>query len=319
MFGIIFHWGLYSIPAFDDTESAKRRFTQNGSEWYLKRLTETGDFRPISGWKETQDFHNKTYGNKKYEDFASDFQTDKWNPDQWMELCKSVGASYVILTAKHHDGYCLWDTKTTKFNSVETGNKDLIKLFADSAKKYNLKFGIYYSWTEFNKNCIKSYVDSVMYPQVLELIKYRPDIWWFDGDWNCKSQYSIKKIEQLCDLIRKDNLDALINDRLGKNDKFKDPNFLGKASYRVYQDRFIPSKKPEVPWEHINTIGMSWGRNKCQTKKDYKTPEELLALYNKVTSMNGRFLLNLGPNNDGTLDEFEVETLKKFSELIKLK
>ena len=66
MFGVIFHWGLYSVPAYDDTKSCKKRSIQNGSEWYLRRLRETGTFRPISGWKETQEFHKANYGDKPY-------------------------------------------------------------------------------------------------------------------------------------------------------------------------------------------------------------------------------------------------------------
>lgn len=87
-FGIIFHWGIYSVPAFDDPKSASRRKTQNGSEWYLKRLmTQEGAYRPVSGWKETQAYHAEHYPEMKYEDFASQFSPTSWDPDTWMKLC----------------------------------------------------------------------------------------------------------------------------------------------------------------------------------------------------------------------------------------
>lgn len=320
MFGIIFHWGLYSVPAFFPVREAKG--LNNGSEWYLKRLMEKGTFRPISKWKETQEFHKKEYGDKRYEDFKDLFLAEKWNPDEWMELCKSVGATYVILTSKHHDGFCLWDTKSTNYNSVKSGPKrDIIKEFGESAKKYNLRFGVYYSWSEFGIGCTKDYMNSVVLKQVDELLTYNPDIWWFDGDWTCTTKYSNDFISNICKKIKKQNPNVEINDRLGGSKEIKekreDMNFLGDATYRSYGDREIPSDKPEVAWEHINTIGYSWGRNKQQEEKHYKTSRQLKELYDKVTALNGRFLLNMGPNSDGTLDEKEVESLKGFGKLLK--
>ncbi len=313
-FGIIFHWGVYSVPAYDDPTSAARRKIQNGSEWYAKRLSETGAFRPVTGWKETQEHHKKLYGAASYEDFASKFTACAWNPDNWMKLCRSVGATYVILTAKHHDGFCLFRTTTRKeWNSADIGpRKDLIKLFADAARRHKLGFGVYYSWTEFNRPCTKEYLNSVVIPQIRELMCYAPDIWWFDGDWGCTTKASQQVIDQLCDEIHAKFPESRVNDRVGRRIEREDPTFLGKANYRVYHDRALPKTSPRVSWEHINTIGQSWGRNKAQTISDYKTAAELTALYQKVKAMDGSFLLNLGPNADGTLDAVEVDLLQKF-------
>lgn len=195
--GVIFHWGIYSVPAYDTIVSAKRRRTQNGSEWYAKRLSEKGGFRPISGWKETQEYHKQKYGDAKYSAFADSFKAEKYNTvgdnkdvktanaitevDKWMLLAKSIGATYVILTSKHHDGFCLWPTSTTNFNSMKTGAKqDLLAIFKAAALRHNLKFGIYYSWSEFNIGCTKKYMDEVVKPQIKELIAYKADRWWFD-------------------------------------------------------------------------------------------------------------------------------------------
>ena len=178
MFGVIFHWGLYSVPAFFPVND-KKRGLNNGSEWYLKRLMEKGTFRPIAKWKETQEFHRENYNDRTYEYFKDEFKAEKWNPDEWMKLCKSVGATYVILTSRHHDGFCLWDTNTTDYNSVKSEcKKDLISLFSDSARKHKLKFGVYYSWSEFGKGCTKEYLTNVVSKQIDELLTYKPDIWW---------------------------------------------------------------------------------------------------------------------------------------------
>ena len=328
MFGVIFHWGLYSVPAYDYVVSARRRKTQNGSEWYLKRLLENGNYRPIAGWKETQEYHSQNYNNVDYYNFENSFaimnpeskgiKIINWNPDNWMTLCKEIGASYVILTAKHHDGFCLWNTKTTDHNSYKSiCHKDILLEFANSARRRGLRFGIYYSWLEFNKSCTIKYFDEVVIPQINELMLYNPDIWWFDGDWECNSKYTNDKMIEICKLLKQRNPRVEINDRIGGKDNKKDINFLGESTYRVYSDREIPIVVPRVPWEHINTIGLSWGYNKQQESKDYKSLEQLFDLYKRVTVMGGRFLLNLGPKADGSLDENEVTRLRELGSLIR--
>ena len=84
-FGLIIHWGIYSVPAFSTTKKLKM---QNGSEWYKGRLLEKNTFRPISGWKETQAFHSQHYGDSPYENFLDEFNREsaKWNSDDWMKF-----------------------------------------------------------------------------------------------------------------------------------------------------------------------------------------------------------------------------------------
>lgn len=305
MFGFIFHWGLYSVAGFDDVKSAKRRKTQNGSEWYLKRLKETGSYRPISGWKETQEFHKKYFQGLEYEQFQDIFLPNEWNPDTWMEFAKESGASYVILTTRHHDGYTLWPTRTTKYHS----SIDLVGKFFESARKYELKVGVYYSWIEFEKSFTKEYIKNVVSVQIEELIRYQPDIWWFDGHWGIKSKYAKEYVQSVCKHLKELNSQVEINDRVIR---YENPNELGCSTYRVYEDRCIPSEKPKVPWEHINTIGLSWGRNFQQTELDYKTGKELFELYETVNRYDGNFLLNLGPDKDGKLDPMEVRRIREF-------
>jgi len=313
-FGIIFHYGPYSVPCFDDPDSAKRRKTQNGSEWYFKRLTETGNFRGISGYKETQAYHEKHHSSKTYQDFMKEFtsQIEKVDIDSWMDLCKNIGAKYVLLTSKHHDGYCLWPTKTAR-----SSRRDFIKDFKLSAEKHGLKFGLYYSWTEFDKTATKDYLNNIVSKQISELLEYKPQIWWFDGDWNCKTKYALKFMRETVRSIKSKISHVEINDRIGlsKTEK-EDINKIEDCTYRVYSDRAIPQTKPNVKWEHINTIGFSWGRNKQQEEKHYKSAEDLVCLFNKVKELGGNFLLNLGPDADGSLDKFEVDRLVSFAKLI---
>ena len=151
------------------------------------------------------------------------------------------------------------------------------------------------------------------------MLKYRPRYLFLDGHWNVTTKYANKKTQELC-TFAKSMIDGLeINDRIGGSKEVKqlysNRNYLGLSTYRTYNDREIPAVKPDIPWEHINTVGLSWGRNKQQKEKDYKTGDQLLEIYNKVNSIEGRFLLNLGPNADGTLDEKETSRIYDFANL----
>lgn len=328
MIGVIFHHGLYNVPAFDDVKSASNRTIMNGSEWYLKRLcTDSKSYRPTSGWKETQKYHSDSKFSNYFE-FSINPDIDF---DKWMVIAKSINARYVILTAKHHDGYTLWPSKTNDNKSnfskeksditdVNFGSKiDLIEKFKQSAIKNKLKFGLYYSWSEFDskggfKSCTKKYMDNIVKVQIKELIKYEPDYWFFDGDWECKTQYAQSIIDKYVDKIKKHKVQ--VNDRIGYKDKKSDEKWLGKSTYRVYNDRHIPKKNPGIPWTHINTIGYSWGRNKQQLPEHYKSGQELFELYEKVKMLGGDFLINIGPNSDGTICDEELKSLYEFSEIL---
>ena len=304
--GIILHWGLYSVYAFDDIKSLRRRKMKNGSEWYMKRLiTKETDFRPISGYKETQKYHEKNFPNSEYFDVIPLFNklTEKWNPDIWFEYFKNIGINYVILTSKHHDGFCLFDTKTTKNKS----ERDLLKLFIDSGRKYKIKVGIYYSLMEFNKRVTIDFLNDIVIPQINELRKYKPDIWWFDGNWEFTTQYAKQVMKDISDKLKKDNSDVLINDRI-----------IG-GNYKNYSDRYIPSEinppilsEQDKFWESIQTIGNSWGYCKVQEKEDYKSGKDLKEIYDKIKEFNGKFLLNLGPKPDGSFDGNEIKSLNEF-------
>lgn len=313
---IIVHWGVYSVPAFDSVESAQLRKIQNGSEWYQKRLLSSPEDRPFptSGWKPTQAYHLKHYGAKvKYEDFKEMLnkilQESKWNPDTWVQLWQKAGVSTVILTAKHHDGFCLWPTKTTDFKS----DQDLVGQVQSACHKAGMKFGIYYSWGEFTKSGSDANYLQTVRTQIDELLAYKPSVTWFDGHWFLYGKAGQLTMNECVKKIKKALPECEINDRLGDKQKYQsDETYLGLSTYRVYADRHVPARQPSVPWEHVNTISFSWGYNRMQLKQHYKTGQDLFDLYTKVKGLGGRFLLNFGPRADGTLDPFEVEAFEQF-------
>lgn len=318
--GFIFHVGLYSYFGYDDVESARRRrsATSNGSEWYLERLQER-IYRPVSGSIETKIYH-KQFGDN-YDYFRAPFGVTRQSIKEWLDLCVQCRASYVIITARHHDGFCLWDTKTTK-NKL---TNDILLIFAEEARKRNLLFGIYYSWFDFLTPFTIEYYNKICIPQITELLQYKPDIFWFDGDWKI-TQKSVK--ENIANIIyymrtlvfqrpfyindvdiEYININGIIvNDRICKEN-----NTL--ASYNVFQDRFIPTNYMNN-WQHINTIGLSWGYNREQKPQDYKSGKDLFNLLCNVTRLGGFTLFNLGPQYDGILDQNEVKSLNEFSILV---
>lgn len=319
--GIIFHLGLYSVYAYDNPKSAKMRQIKNGSEWYLNRITYTS-FRGSKSEIDAKKYHKDNFNDQDYYLAENSFTLKNLNFDEWIEFVKSIGFSYVILTAKHHDGYCLWDTKTTEHNCCSensvvniNGNKNIVKLFIDAARKHNLEVGLYYSFFEFLKSPTKQYIKDIMIPQMDELIEYNVDRWFFDGNWPMKSLHSNTAIKKICEKILLKNPNCKINDRLENSKLYLDKNYLGLSTYRTYSDREIPDKKPEVPWEHINTIGLSWGINKQQKVEDFKTGDQLFQLYQQVKDKGGNFLINMGPDCDGTLQIEEKNALLEFKKI----
>jgi alpha-L-fucosidase len=306
--GIIVHYGLYSVPAYDSVKSAKRRSMKNGSEWYLKRLTENNTFRPVSGHTDTKEFHLNNYPLRSYYSFEEELEISRKNVEEWFKLAKKINAEYIIITSKHHDGYCLWPSKNAKYKVSESN--DLLKIVKDFSLIYNIEFGIYYSWCHFNESITKKFVDDIIKTQIKELLDYNPSRFFFDGHWAIKTKYAITEI---LNIVREIKLKGIIiNDRIPIPDStIKSADQL-KPSYYNFSDRFVPDHKLNVPWEYVGTIGLSWGRNKQQEKSDYMTPESLKKLYKEVLDKGAQsFLINIGPDKDCSLDPNEVYALEQ--------
>lgn len=296
----IFHVGLYSFFGYDDIKSARRRSLKNGSEWFYERLRGRA-YRPVSGSSETQQYHAVKYG-AGYDYFRAPFLITRQNICNWLDLCVKCKATYVLITSKHHDGFCLWNTNTTSRKS----SNDVVQIFKEEALNRGLYFGIYYSWYEFENSMTIDYFNRICLPQLRELITYSPSTIWFDGDWVIKTKAIISEIANICYYLRSNGIS--INDRITAENR-------GYASYHVGPDRFIPDTYMQN-WQHITTIGLSWGYNSQQEPPDYKSGRDLYNLLNRVVSLGGTMLLNIGPRHDGTLDENELRSLLELSELL---
>jgi alpha-L-fucosidase len=297
MYGIIIHYGIYSIYAYDDIKSAKVRKVQNGSEWYYGRLIDSNAFRPISGSNATKNYHYANYNESNYFDVANQLVQTRNNIKKLITQCQSVGATYIILTAKHHDGFCLWSTKTTDRRSTV----GICEIFAEECKKQNMDYGFYYSWFEFDKSFTIDYFNNYCVPQLNEILLLQPKYIWFDGSWKITQKQIKNKINEICKNIT--NKGIMINDRLGISPS---PDYV---TWNVQSDRFIPKIKT-TGWQHVNTIGYSWGYNQFD---EYKDGKKLYEIYTQVQQLGGSFLLNIGPQKDFTICKDELKALKEFS------
>lgn len=316
-FGIIIHWGIYSVPGYSPI--GPKRLEGNGSEWYMKRLLNPYH---LDNNEETKKFHETYFNNYSYEQFSHLFKAENYDPKEWVQFFKKIKAEYVILTSKHHDGFCLFDGGYYEENgqkyywdSVHLGSeKDLLGMLVNELKKENIKVGIYYSLMEFFPRKGRKYIEYI-HNQIENLVKkYDPDLIWFDGDW--VKTYKEWKMQDLLSKIYTLKPELIINSRLGKDFQTYQ-HFLTQNDKIFYdsKDRWIPSETPNFEWEHCTTLSKGWGYNRMHINSDWKTPEQLLNIYKEVISKKGHLLLNIGPTADGKILQEEINILTRFSEL----
>ena len=136
-FGIFIHWGVYSVPAFAPTSGEKMNSCY--AEQYRGKIQ--------NKVKSVVEHHEKRYPGLSYEDLASRFTAENWNPDDWAKLFRRSGAKYVVLTSKHHDGFANWPSAYTEYSVKNTpwknGKGDVIQEYVEACRKYNIKIGFY--------------------------------------------------------------------------------------------------------------------------------------------------------------------------------
>jgi len=321
-FGIFIHWGVYSVPSWRKVESARYA---SYAEWYYARVM---DNKKNGGY----DFHKRNYGEDfEYRDFASMFKAELFNPDKWAELFKSAGAKYVVLTSKHHDGFCLWPTENKHkkdWNSGETGSRrDLLGDLSASVKKSGLKMGFYYSipdWESIPRKKDKSeyfiregfvekyglepedYRDEILLPQLKELVvKYKPSLIFSDaGEWVYDEEFWKTK-EFLAWLYNESPCknEVVVNDRFFKGMPGKHGDYYSSE----YKD--ADNGEFSKPWEESRGIGGSYGFNRAENAEDYSSSKELILELIDIVSRGGNLLLNVGPTADGRIPVVMQERL----------
>ncbi|MEI6409786.1 MAG: alpha-L-fucosidase [Bacteroidota bacterium] len=300
-FGIFIHWGVYSVPAYTTKG--------NYAEWYQNSLV--GNLHE----GKIQAYHQANFGDKTYYDLADDFHAELFNPDDWAALFEKAGAKYVVLTSKHHDGFCLWPSKEASKSwgfpwsaDVRGPHRDLVGDLFKALQKTTVKPGLYYSLYEWYNPLWKfdpsRYASDHAMPQLYDLVqKYQPWIIWADGDWDATPE-TWQSPKFLAWLYNQSPVRdrVVVNDRWGSGVRFKHAGI------------YTPEYQPDVdfenhPWEESRGMGASYGYNRAEDITDYNSSQSLvLHLIDKV-SRGGNFLLDIGPDAHGLIPPVMQERL----------
>ncbi|MEO5681761.1 MAG: alpha-L-fucosidase [Chitinophagaceae bacterium] len=320
-FGIFIHWGVYSVPAWAPVGNEYATYSKY-AEWYWNRLVT--DSSKVG--KAFRDFHHNSYGpNFKYQDFAPQFKADLFKPEQWANIFKDAGAQYVVLTAKHHDGFALWPSaESWNWNAVDAGpHRDLAGDLTNAVKAKGMHMGFYYSLYEwFNplyKINVDQYVSSHMLPQLKDLVvRYKPDIIWPDGEWDYPSD-TWKSKEFLAWLYNESPVktSVVVNDRWGKETRSKHGGYF-TTEYDIVHNENASGKKFDHPWEECRGIGGSFGYNRNENLADYLTSDALIKMLIQKVARGGNLLLDIGPAADGTIPVIMQERLADLGAWLKV-
>ena len=295
-FGMFIHWGIYSVPA----GTYKGEVQRNSAEWIMNR----GQI-PIA----------------EYEKYADQFNPTKFNADEFVALAKEAGMKYMVITAKHHDGFSMFHSKSNSYNVVDAApfKRDVMKELAEACQKQSIKFGFYYSQSQdwhhpggMGNNWDKSlervsseeYLHEKALPEVNQLLTdYGPiAIFW----WDTPRKMSEEIVDSLYRVTTHLQPAIITNDRLG--DKYP-------GDHKTYE-RHLPKFKPEAEyWEICQPISASWGYK--SSDKEFKSIPTLIRNLVHSSSMGGNYLLNVSPTAEGTLVSESVERLKAVGKWLK--
>lgn len=303
--GVMVHFGLYS--------------TIIGSEWFWSEWRR--------GMPELVEFVKMTKPpNFAYQDLVHDFKAELFDADEWAKIFEDAGAQYVVLTAKHHDGFALYPSSYSfNWNSFDVGpHIDFLLELSDAvrSRESSMKFGIYYSLMEWfhplylrDKNQSKvEFVTQKVMPELKEIVQnYEPDIVWADGDWEMNEDYWQSK-EFLAWLFTNSSTrdSVVVNDRWGKGVMCKHGTFVS------CRDRFNPGVIQKLKFENVLSLDRtSWGYDPMTRLENIISPKELIRELVTTVACNGNMLINVGPNRDGRIDNIYVERLQQLGMWLK--
>jgi len=316
-FGMFVHWGVYSLP---------------GGEWKGKK---------VSGYAEHL-MRKEKITRSEYLDLAHQFNPVKFNAEEWIIQAKNAGMKYFIITAKHHDGFALYNSAVSDFDIIDQTpfKRDPMAELAAAAKKHGVKFGFYYShafdwehpdapgndweyknpggdqligganWFDAHPEWLpkaQKYVDEKAIPQIKELLqKYHPDILWFDTPHKLPLSENIRILKA----IRETDPNVVVNGRLVRS---ASANF---GDYKNTADRPAEFYPVTGDWEAIPTTNESYGYHKYDDS--HKPVSHFIRLMASAASRGGNLLMNIGPKGDGSFDTKDQQILKGIGDWMKI-
>lgn len=315
-FGIFIHWGVYSVPSYSPPNEY--------AEWYwywLRATPPADDARAVARHREVAAFHERVFGSDfAYYQFAPLFKAELFDPDEWARIFEQAGARYVVLTSKHHDGFCLFKSEEANrhwgqpWNAVDVGPKrDLLGDLSASVRAAGLKMGFYYSLYEwFNPLWLTDrtlYVEKHMIPQFKDVVtRYKPSLVFSDGEWEMPSD-QWRSPELLAWLYNESPVkdEVIVNDRWGSETRHKHGGYFTTEYGAGMPDA-------SHPWEENRGMGFSYGYNRNEPLGNYRTGRELIWMLADLVARGGNLLLNVGPTADGRIPTVMQDRLREIGE-----
>lgn len=304
-FGLFLHWGLYSIPA------GEWQGKTNHAEW----IRTTAQI-PLT----------------EYEKFVGQFNPVKFDADEWVRTAKAAGMEYIVITSKHHDGFCLFDSKYTDFDVASTPFKrDILKKMADACHKEGIKICFYYSimdWhhpdyvprRDWEKDRSSQGADfdryvTYMKNELKELLTNYGEIGvlWFDGEW--ESTWNQDRGRDLYAYVRSLQPSIIVNNRVGAGRTgmqglTKEGAFGG--DFGTPEQEVPATGLPGVDWESCITMNDHWGYNKHDDH--WKSTQTLIRMLADIASKGGNLLLNVGPTAEGVFPQPSIDRLREIGQ-----
>ena len=307
-FGMFIHWGLYAIPAGEWNGETKH------AEWIL-----TTAQIPV----------------KEYEKFTEKFSPTQFNAEEWVRTAKNAGMKYIVITSKHHDGFCLFDSKLTEYDVVDATpfKRDILQELSDECREQGIKMCFYHSIMDWHHPDylprrkwesrsaegadFDRYVQ-YMKGQVKELVTHYGEIGvlWFDGEW--EETWNKERGADLYHYVRSLQPSIIINNRVGKGREGMAGTYDPTASVGDFgtPEQEIPDTGLEYDWETCMTMNDHWGYNK--NDQNWKSEKELIQKLVDIVSKGGNFLLNVGPTAEGLFPEPSIKRLKTMGKWMKV-
>jgi alpha-L-fucosidase len=322
-FGLFIHWGVYSVPAGTYNGHQINRI----GEWIMNR----GKI-PVA----------------EYQAFAKEFNPTKYDAEAWVKMAKDAGMKYIVITAKHHDGFAMFKSNASKWNIVDATpyGKDVLKPLAAACKKYGIKLGFYYSQAQDWNNpggaaARKVASEGWANPDSASIDAYTSE---HGGHWDPAQtakpmseyidQVAVPQVKELLtnygevavlwwdtptdmtdEFAEKLNALLALQPNIITNDRLKRPNFPG--DYKTPEQR-IPNltELDGKDWETCMTMNETWGYKSYAN--NWKSTETLVRNLVDIASKGGNYLLNVGPKSDGTIPQESIDRLKQIGEWMKV-
>lgn len=279
-FGMFIHWGLYAIPA---------------GEWKGRKVPGIGEWI----------MHKAQIPVSEYEPLQKQFNPVRFDAREWVGIAKRAGMKYIVITSKHHDGFCLFDSKLTEYDIMGTPfQRDVLKELAEECRKQGIRLCFYHSIMDWHHPQAKGadfpkYVEH-MKGQLQELLtNYGPiGVLWFDGEWI--GEWNREQGRELEKYIRGLQPDLIVNNRVGKRQR-------GDGDFGTPEQEIPATGMPGMDWETCMTMNDTWGFK--TDDHNWKSTDDILHKLIDIVSKGGNFLLNVGPTAEGVIPEPSVERL----------